>query len=48
MILLRIKLINSDMNIQMLIPEFKTIPYEEIKFGNDFPITVFDDLVIDF
>ncbi|AIL47054.1 acyl-CoA reductase [Elizabethkingia anophelis] len=36
------------MNIQMLIPEFKTIPYEEIKFGNDFPITVFDDLVIDF
>lgn len=36
------------MNIQMLIPEFKTIPYEEIKLGDTFPIIVFDDLVVDF
>ena len=36
------------MKIQMLIPEFQTIPYNEIKFGNNFPITVFDDIIVDF
>ncbi len=32
----------------MLIPEFQMIPYSEIKFGDDFPISVFDDKVVAF